>query len=737
MSTQGTLPFQESQKARVKFASDRTSPSQNPVTSVGRARPSWLGLVTSHRRLFDAGQDGWMRPLAHSSFVLGNERFVSEDFSTGRNVVPVRLAFDVDKLPFPDVLKDLERGATGNDDGDVAEVVQWRAPIPLYAVKRVEVPSIEQKARLVAMASQTSNVSLPCAEIFVRNFGARSSVVGGSATSETQSLELPETLNAIHGAMAMAVWAVPHIEPWIEVLQHALDRDAAGAAERTMRLDANWLQLPWLVGDLSRSGRDDVDDQKSLWRAALHCMRCSNVADKSPAALAERIAEEARLAGNNQTAKSWLDRTRSIVAGEATITCDGWRQNGAGLAIRLALLRPDPIKFSSWNRDVPGVPPAVWWAAATLCGWRHGYRALDKKFRGDAALQEFVATRALEASWPDGDSAALPRSQQTSLKRTGENERFVLTWRGHTVVSKPWQSRAKWYNADLSDVAASSAALDVAGRLGWPCIERWVTLPKGRVETRGNGSLVVDGDALVVKGEKCLRLPEGANVEERLDPDAFGRQLATEAGVVTDPPEVARHQTVSDPSGFIYKPEFITEAEETKLLDLIDRAEWSTELRRRVQHYGWRYDYTKRRLDESMRAGALPTWAQELARKLVDEGLMKDLPDQVIVNEYLGKQGIAQHIDEPNSFTGQVATISLLETWGMVFRRRDTKKKIEKQLERRSVAVFTGDARYKWTHEIPKRTNEPLLDRDGKRRWVARTRRISLTFRRTRLRRGA
>ena len=94
-----------------------------------------------------------------------------------------------------------------------------------------------------------------------------------------------------------------------------------------------------------------------------------------------------------------------------------------------------------------------------------------------------------------------------------------------------------------------------------------------------------------------------------------------------------------------------------------------------------------------MRLGELPEWARELGRRLVDEGLMRDLPDQVIVNEYRGKQGISRHIDQPRSFAEHVATISLLETWGMVFRRRGSKEKVEKPLERRSVAVLTGDAR--------------------------------------------
>ena len=200
-----------------------------------------------------------------------------------------------------------------------------------------------------------------------------------------------------------------------------------------------------------------------------------------------------------------------------------------------------------------------------------------------------------------------------------------------------------------------------------------------------------------------------------------------------DPVAVLRQPNL-EIRGLIYQPEFITEDEERRLLACIDESDWRHPLQRRVQHYGWRYDYTQRKIDESMRLGDLPAWAEELAHRLVNEGLVDGLPDQVIVNEYVGDQGISRHLDQPLSFAEHVATISLLETWGMVFRRRGSKDKVEIPLERRSVAVLTGDARYKWTHEIPARRSEPTGLDEGRRagRRVDRKRRISLTFRKVR-----
>ena len=443
----------------------------------------------------------------------------------------------------------------------------------------------------------------------------------------------------------MAVWAVPRVEPWIEVLTQALDLDAARVAEGTRRLDARWLQLPWLVRDLSGScsWRYGQSGGTVAGRVALHAVveRRRQV----PGAIAERIAQAASLDGRSRTAQTWLDRTLRIVAADETITCDGWRRNGAGLAIRLALLRPDPVRFKSWSTDLPGLPPAVWWAAATLCGWRHGYRALDRKFRGDASLQEFLATRALEASWPDGDSAALPPSRQSSLERRREEGCFTLAWRGHPVLRKRWHSRAKWYGTDLTNAVADRAARDLADRMEWPCIKRQLPLPEGRVGTVGSGHLLVDRDALVVKGEKSLLLPSGVDVVERLDPDEF----------------VAGWQP--RPASFPTRPRLLVASRNTTF-----RASCTSRISsRRTKRQGCWPALTEPSgarsfsVVSSITAGgtltssgrstsrcalaSYPSGAQELARRLVNEGFMKELPDQVIVNEYLGRQGISRHID--------------------------------------------------------------------------------------------
>ena len=179
--------------------------------------------------------------------------------------------------------------------------------------------------------------------------------------------------------------------------------------------------------------------------------------------------------------------------------------------------------------------------------------------------------------------------------------------------------------------------------------------------------------------------------------------------------------------GLVYMPDFLDEAHERRLVEWIDRQEWSRELKRRVQHYGWRYDYKAREVDSSMRLGPLPAELSVLAERLFKEKLMPRLADQVIVNEYQADQSITPHIDNMKGFADGIATISLLESWEMIFHAPRSKEKVPRLLERRSVAVMRDEARYRWKHEIRKRKSEPPLDQGGKRR--PRQRRISLTFR--------
>ncbi len=173
-------------------------------------------------------------------------------------------------------------------------------------------------------------------------------------------------------------------------------------------------------------------------------------------------------------------------------------------------------------------------------------------------------------------------------------------------------------------------------------------------------------------------------------------------------------------SGLIYVPDFLTSAEQTRVLEEVDSRPWRTDLKRRVQHYGYRYDYKARRVDVSMYLGSLPGFALEIGTRLVDARLFDKAPDQLIVNEYMPGQGITAHVDCEPCFGDKIAMVSLGWPYEMDFIERTTHETRSILLATGSVAAISGDARYKWQHRIIGRKHD---------RGVPRKRRVSLTYR--------
>ncbi|MGW2780020.1 alpha-ketoglutarate-dependent dioxygenase AlkB [Streptomyces populi] len=165
-----------------------------------------------------------------------------------------------------------------------------------------------------------------------------------------------------------------------------------------------------------------------------------------------------------------------------------------------------------------------------------------------------------------------------------------------------------------------------------------------------------------------------------------------------------------------------------EMLARIESEAWSTELRRRVQHYGHRYDYGRRSVAAAPRTAAaappLPSWALQQAVRLAREGIMDQRADQVIVNEYQPGQGISAHVDCVPCFGPVVVAISLGSGCVMDFTHPEEGRKVSVRLAPGSLCVMTGPARYDWRHGIAARKSDP----EGGGR-VPRGRRVSVTFR--------
>lgn len=118
-------------------------------------------------------------------------------------------------------------------------------------------------------------------------------------------------------------------------------------------------------------------------------------------------------------------------------------------------------------------------------------------------------------------------------------------------------------------------------------------------------------------------------------------------------------QQAPDIEGLHYIPAFITKEEEQALIEAIDQSSWLTDLKRRVQHYGYKYDYKARAVTDDAYIGELPDWIVPIAKRLQEQGVFKTIPDQAIVNEYEPGQGISAHVDCIPCFGEMIASLTL------------------------------------------------------------------------------
>ena len=158
------------------------------------------------------------------------------------------------------------------------------------------------------------------------------------------------------------------------------------------------------------------------------------------------------------------------------------------------------------------------------------------------------------------------------------------------------------------------------------------------------------------------------------------------------------------PKGLELKEDYISIAKEQELIAIIDSLPWLNDLKRRVQHYGFKYDYKVRGNIEYL--GEVPEFLKE-----IDVGFPFN---QVIINEYLPGQGIAPHIDL-GVFGSMIASLSLGSSCVMEFTKGSST--IPLFLPPCSLLTMQDESRYYWKHSIPARKSN------------VKQKRVSITFR--------
>jgi len=157
-------------------------------------------------------------------------------------------------------------------------------------------------------------------------------------------------------------------------------------------------------------------------------------------------------------------------------------------------------------------------------------------------------------------------------------------------------------------------------------------------------------------------------------------------------------------------PEAVSAEDEARCIAFIEQQPWERKIKRRVQHYGYEFEYLTKLPGEVQRA--IPDCFQQLAPGF----------HQCTVNEYLPGVGIAPHVDTHSCFGDVIVVISLLAPITMDFTTENEKQSL--YIPRRSKMILEEASRYQYFHGIASRKSDVFADRI-----VARQRRVSLTFR--------
>eukprot|EP00929_Paragymnodinium_shiwhaense_P036929 TRINITY_DN19744_c0_g1_i1.p1 TRINITY_DN19744_c0_g1~~TRINITY_DN19744_c0_g1_i1.p1 ORF type:complete len:384 (-),score=67.19 TRINITY_DN19744_c0_g1_i1:12-1163(-) len=202
--------------------------------------------------------------------------------------------------------------------------------------------------------------------------------------------------------------------------------------------------------------------------------------------------------------------------------------------------------------------------------------------------------------------------------------------------------------------------------------------------------------------------------------------------------------------GMTLIPDFLTEAEASSLMEVIDRQPWDKSIKRRVQHYGHAFDYSTLALGQgtTFDRPALPDFTLGVVQKLADQGCGVQ---QITVNDYPPGIGIGFHCDAHSAFGDYVASLSLGSGIMMEFRKpldeavsagkvsvgkyhrlapppeNAAEDMITKNvwLPANSLLILRGEARYAWQHGIQWRKTDCIKEGD----YIPRNRRVSMTFR--------
>ncbi|KAF7457139.1 alpha-ketoglutarate-dependent dioxygenase AlkB [Cryptosporidium felis] len=98
--------------------------------------------------------------------------------------------------------------------------------------------------------------------------------------------------------------------------------------------------------------------------------------------------------------------------------------------------------------------------------------------------------------------------------------------------------------------------------------------------------------------------------------------------------DLAKDKEFLKERGLVFVGNFVSEAESEELINWIDsQGLWEQNLTRRVQHYGYKFDYKNKTISSSWERD-IPDIFARLTHRLLNQGLISEIPDQITINEY-------------------------------------------------------------------------------------------------------
>jgi alkylated DNA repair dioxygenase AlkB len=158
------------------------------------------------------------------------------------------------------------------------------------------------------------------------------------------------------------------------------------------------------------------------------------------------------------------------------------------------------------------------------------------------------------------------------------------------------------------------------------------------------------------------------------------------------------------PDGLRYVADFIPEAVERDLIARVAALPLQPfqfgqyECKRRVASFGWRYDYSERRL---ISADPISDWLAPLIEKVEAFGGPQTRIGQILCTEYEAGTGIGWHRDK--SHFGRIFGVSLGSSCRLRFRRQagDGWERLTLDVAPGSIYAMSGPSRFEWEHSIP------------------------------------